>query len=541
VVFLKGYGTVDGPGTRRVDPTTDQFQIASVSKTFTAALLSQLLDRGQISSINSPLNAYLKRSQVPDWRGQPLTLRQLVTHSAGFEERGFGYFDHSRTGATATGHFLMGALPSIVRPPGTRVVYANVDPALVGAAIEDMTGQPLRQYMAERLFGPLGMTHSELNYAADGGPRLVKAFAGTQQIPGTFNNPFFAPTGSVQASAVDMAAFMNAMLGYRPDVLSPAALSYLTTRQFGNDPALDGLGMYWFLTKWGRYKIVEHAGGLQGVAAWVILIPERHTGVFIAWSGGAPPLDYGVLHDSFLLAALGPPTPPRDLSSPESLAQYAGRYRDERRPQTTPEVIGFLGDSVRTVRPDHGGLMIGAKGPFRQTAPGVFVEQAKPGRLGSVVVLRNGELLERVNYAKHVSALEDPETQQWIGLVSLLLTISAILSALWPKGWAKRPALIMGLAAASVPLALFLPGVDGGLSNALQHGDALRFDIVTAAMAAIALCGVALSVGVTRCAGPDWRGSCAARAATVHAVLVLAGAVGIVAVLLDWNFWKLLG
>lgn len=540
IVALKGYGYADRPGGRPVDPTRDQFQVASVSKTFTAALLAQLLDEGKLASIDDPANRHLRRARLPSWHGQEVTLRQLVTHSAGYEERGFGYFAHGRSATPASGDYLLKATPALVRAPGARVVYANIDPALVGAVLEDVTGETTQQLMTRRLFQPLGMTRSTLNYDPTGGPALVQPWAEGRPVTRDINAPFFAPTGAVQTTGADMAAYMAAMLGGRPDVLSPGAVRRLEAPLAANDAALDPLGMYWYLTRWGPARVVEHAGGLNGAAALVILVPERRLGVFIAWAGGAPPFSYGLLHDSFLSAALGPPPPPTAPPFKSDLSRFTGRYLEERRPHASPEVFFWVRDAT-TVSATREGLMIGDRGPFIERQPGVFVMKAEPGRQGDVVVIRGDEILQRTNYLRRVSGWTDPAVQLLVAQVAGALLLTGLLAGLWPKGWAKIPAFVAATATALVPIALMAPGPNGSAPIPdMQRGSSLRFDVVSLALLALCVSCVWLVYGLARGAGSNHGGGARARIAALHAAL-LTLAAGVLAVcLVTWRFTVLM-
>ncbi len=238
VLLNRGYGAADRPRGRAVDPNADQFLLASISKTFTAAAIAQLVEQGRIASLDDPANKYLKRVRLPSRDGKDVTLRELLTHSAGFEERGYGFARHGVTGIPASGDFVRSAVPALVRTPGTRIVYANIDPPILGMVIEDITGRTLQAYLAQHVFAPLGMRHTVLNYAADGGPSLVQEWSAAGFAPRVLNAPFFAPTGSVQTTGADMAVYMAAMFGAAPRVLTPSMIARLWTPLMRNDAAL---------------------------------------------------------------------------------------------------------------------------------------------------------------------------------------------------------------------------------------------------------------------------------------------------------------
>lgn len=531
---VRGYGTIDGPGSRAVDPARDQFQIASVSKTFTAAALAQLIAQADIQSLDTPVNDVLTRTRLPGNRGAAITFRDLVTHTAGFEERGFGFFDHRAGAAPASGARLLERLPAYVRPRGDLAVYANFDPILVGAAIEDKTGATFQTVLQRQLFAPLAMASTTLNYDPTGGPSLVSGYAGARKISHAFNAPMFAPTGSVQTTGADMVRFMEAMLGRRPDVISPAALDLLTRPAFTNDPALDPIAMFWTRSSWGAAPILEHAGGLPGVGAWLILAPEQGVGVFIAWAGGAPPFDYSALRDGALSAALGPrPRQPLTAIAPPP-ASAAGRYLEERRPRTTPEVIFGL-DAVKTVTVTPAGLVVSGKGPYVQTAPGVFEREVGAEQGRDVLVLRDGLLRTRLGAARKVEGIADPAVQRAVLAIGGVLALTGFAAAFWPRT-RVRPLAILGACAPLVGVAaLFAPSPSGrGLVELMQSGEVLRFHVLAGVMAVSALIGGAL-VARALAPAPLRAQSIAGRVARGHAAILALGLFAVAAVLWMWR------
>jgi CubicO group peptidase (beta-lactamase class C family) len=537
VVLSAGYGVADGPGGRPVDPVRDRFQIASVSKTFTGALLAQLTGEGLIASLSDPAQTYIRRVKLPERNGRKPTLAQLASHSAGFEERGFGYFAHEAVRIPADPAYISRAMPALVRDPGEKSVYANIDPAIVGVALEDITGKPLRELMAERLFRPLGMTSTELSYAEAGSPDLVQAYQGATRISPVHNAPFFAPTGSVETTGKDMGAWLLAMLGHRSDVLPTEQLALLASPLARNHPALDGIGVYWMLTRWGEVSVLEHAGGLRGVGAWVILIPGRDVGVFVAWAGGAPSFDYGAIHDSFLQAAAGP-LPPAVWTPSSDLAALAGRYWDERRPHVTAEVL-FALDGVQTVRVEDQAIWIGARGPFRPIGENVFRLDAPAGRLGETIAFEDGRLLQRTSYSKRVSGWDDPGVQSTAFNLAIGLCLTGVLAVFWPlpRG---RLAAIGGAGCAAIVLgALYLGGGIGAFIEEMQAGSSLRFVLIAGASLGMGLCCAFLSWSLMRQLQAMPGRSLRIGVGLVHACSVAFALIVAFAILLGWRVLEL--
>lgn len=532
VALLRRYGFGDKAARTPIAPPRDRFLIASTTKTFTATAIALLVRDGRIASLDDPANKYLKRLQLPDGFGRAVTLRQLLTHSAGYEERGFGVGNHDDLTAPATAGYVRAHLPAIVRPPGSRIVYANIDPAILGMVVEDITGMTMRDFVATRILRPLGMADTELAYARAATDRLVRPYVGDQPQPFEINAPFYAPTGSIHTTAADMAKYLNAQLGHAPAVLPPAVLAPLHAAQARNAAALDPLAMAFFVSRWNDATIVGHAGGFSGFSADMYLVPQRDIGVFYVWAGSpgpgrGAPLDYGRLQASFLTLTLGRYRPPAPLAVQPDPSAFVGRYWDERRPQTNFEAIVAAG-AVQTVAPAPGNrLTINGKGPYYAFAPGAYTMVGDDGRPGNVVVFDGDQLLQRVGYARRVSGFGDPETQTMLAFGAVVVLASGLLGAIWMRGRARWIAPLTGLAALVVPLALF--ALPPGLEPSIIAGDMTPFWLLRAALVVVVLLAA-------------WLGWTLARARPGIVVRVHAALIGIAAVVLivPFAFFRLI-
>lgn len=524
VVAIRGYGKPDPKATRSVDPVRDYFQIASVSKTFAGLLLLDLVRTGEMPSLDTPAKAVLKRVQLPAMDGQPILLRHLLTHSAGFEERGFGYFDVSRMAVPATGADIRAVLPAQVRRVGSASVYANISAPLVAMAIEDATGRSYGDLLAERLLRPVGMGATRLNLTGKATPGLVVPFApGGAEIPRSFNAPFFAPTGSIETTAPDMARYMLAMLGEGSAPLPPELRRLATTALASNGPGLDSIGAFWFLSRWGSEPTFEHAGGLPGVASTLVIVPDQRLGLFVAWTASAPPLGYGEIRDSFLAQFLGQPA--RTVGIGGSDPGIEGRYWTERRPHSTAEVLFFLG-AVSEVTRTADGIAINGK-PVTRIAPGLYEEQAAPGRAPTRWLFRDGEMRERVGIARKVSGIADPLVQLVLAAVGLVLALTGLFATIWARGPSRWAAPLAGLAAGGVPAIVFASGGPEAIADAMQHGNTLPFTLAGFITVILLLSGLALFVLAIR--------QPARVLVRLHLALVAAGALMLGGMLAFWH------
>ena len=166
IILAKGYGYSDYGRRIPVDPETSGFMTGSISKTFIATAIGQLVDRGAIASLDDPVNRYLRRVQLPGERGVQVTIRDLLTHRAGFEDVAFGSgLSEGRTvPVPLSAAEIRQHLPELVMEPGEASVYSNWGFAMLGFLIEDLSGERLDTYLRKHIWAPLGMHHTGILY-----------------------------------------------------------------------------------------------------------------------------------------------------------------------------------------------------------------------------------------------------------------------------------------------------------------------------------------------------------------------------------------
>ena len=156
VVTTRGYGWADtgasGGKPVAVDPQTSLFRVASISKIPTSIAAMQLVEQGKVD-LDADISAYLD-FEIERRFDEPLTLRHLLTHSAGFEEHG------SLTPTTDLEAYVKNDPPAQVFAPGTTPGYSNYGMALAGYIVQRVSGQPFETYVREHVLEPAGMTTS---------------------------------------------------------------------------------------------------------------------------------------------------------------------------------------------------------------------------------------------------------------------------------------------------------------------------------------------------------------------------------------------
>ena len=287
VVTTRGYGWADtgasGGQPVAVDPQTSLFRLASISKIPTSIAAMQLVEQGKVD-LDTDISAYLD-FEIERRFDEPLTLRHLLTHSAGFEEHG------SLTPTTDLEAYVKNDPPAQVFAPGTTPGYSNYGMALAGYIVQRVSGQPFETYVREHVLEPAGMTTSTYEQplpaglAGSLGPGHTSAGEEVSfELMGDF------PAGSLTVSAPDFAAFMNAQLSRSPKLLREETWEQMWSpglgeERLGNRAKAGEMGLGYFdLSRHGQ-RVVGHGGDIPGWHSQFELYPEEKTGIFISYNG----------------------------------------------------------------------------------------------------------------------------------------------------------------------------------------------------------------------------------------------------------------
>ena len=288
VVTTRGYGWADagasGGQPVAVDPQTSLFRVASISKIPTSIAAMQLVEQRKVD-LDADISAYLD-FEIERRFDEPLTLRHLLTHSAGFEES--MRIAQNETDLEA---YVKTNPPVQVFAPGTTPGYSNYGMALAGYIVQRVSGQPFETYVREHVLEPAGMTTSTYEQPLPAGlaGSLGPGYTSTgEKIPFELMGDF--PAGSLTVSAPDFAAFMNAQLSRSPKLLREKTWEQMWSPGLGEDKLGNrakagemGLG-YFDLSRHGR-RVVGHGGDIQGWHSQFELYPEEKTGIFISYNG----------------------------------------------------------------------------------------------------------------------------------------------------------------------------------------------------------------------------------------------------------------
>ena len=375
VVLAKGYGYADVERKIPFDPESTVIRIASVSKLFTGTAVLQLVER-KVLDMHQDINTYLTRFKVENWPGKPITLHHLLTHSAGFDERGIAKSAWTQESQIPLGDFLATRLPRRICPPGEVYMYSNFSNALAGFVVEEVTHEDYADYVRHKILEPLGMGRSDYRLRQELQPLLAQCYAhdgaGYRHIPFDFINDY--PGGQMLSTGKDMAKFMIAHLqlgrfaGKR--ILNEESATAMHTVQFTHHRELEHAVWYSFGILPARAQTaLVHDGGYTGVGSRLCLCPESRIGLFMACN-----IMDGALIDEVtpMLLDLFIPAAPQDSTKyplttlpqyDRDIAEFAGTYRFSRYTHDGFEkagvLIGMTGPEMSVGRNEEGMILMG--------------------------------------------------------------------------------------------------------------------------------------------------------------------------------------
>ncbi len=450
--FAKGYGDADRQHGKLVSATTTLFRVGSVSKLFTWTAVMQLAEQGKVN-LHADVNTYLKTFHIPATYPQPITLAHLLTHSAGFEDRGTGIFAPTTSALKPLGQWLAENMPARVRPPGELTAYSNYGAALAGYIVEQVSGMPFKQYIEQHLFQPLDMRHSTFRQPVPGelAADLSQGYTHTNGIyrPDPFEAVQVAPAGSMSTTAADLANFMIAHLqNGRLDtqrILQEATVKDMHMQHFTNDPHVSGMAYGFYEQNLNNQRLLVHGGDTILFHSLLALLPEHNVGVFVSYNsaGGGSARDtlLQAFLDHYFPASKGAiPQPPAGFAG--RISQISGNYWPTRRSYTTYEKLGMLISTVSVSDGGNGRLLISLGGQtmtFVEVAPWVFHQVDGPGSVvfrpdhEGIVMLIGNIPIEAFN---KVAWYDAPNVHVLLVVACVLLFLSALL--LWPLGFVRR-------------------------------------------------------------------------------------------------------
>ncbi len=297
------HGVVRTGGGREVTPDT-AFPTGSISKSFTALAVMQLVERGRLD-LDAGIGHHLA-----GFSGRPagvVTIRQLLSHTSGFSTLQGNTSHPDATGSADELARRVDRLAAVTpaAAPGAQWEYSNANYAVLGRLVEVVSGQAFQAYVATHILEPVGMAHS---FVADGEVHPAMAtghtpwFGGTRPLPTGTTERGTAPQGGIVATAGDLARYLLVMMNGEDDVLSAAGKA-LMMRPAGAASPFYGFG--WSVDP--DSGSVWHSGSVPGVETLATMVPAEGSGVVVLVNRGSG-VGFGEtarLRDGITAAALG--------------------------------------------------------------------------------------------------------------------------------------------------------------------------------------------------------------------------------------------
>ncbi|WP_223830404.1 serine hydrolase domain-containing protein [Nocardiopsis quinghaiensis] len=465
------HGYADLADETPMDHTVHTLPTGSVSKSFTAAAVLTLVEQGGID-LDEDVNTYLpEEARLPV---DGVTTHQLLTHTAGFEE----VVDFPSVEDTDL-HFTLEELfrtrkPEQLHEPGRFTAYSNHGSALAGYIVQEVSGVPFEEYVAQNVFTPLGMEGSEFLQVYDA--RESYEIPTFHLSDGGEAEPMHitpVPAGASVASTDDMARFMLALLGEGEidgeRVLPARVAEQMLASQHEVHPETADMGYGTYQWRGGDSPVIGHGGDLVGMHTAYVLIPGIDAGMFVAVNGddtiaGNPLQDLRMTVAREFADTFDPQEPPTGRADTGAdtgadMGAYTGTYVTSRRAANGPAQIVPLFDNM-VVREVDGALsvsgMMALDDRWLPVGGGRFVAGNREDQL--VFMEEDGEAValavnsNPTHVYERTTLLTNPVTHGVVAAAGLLVLFTAFLHFRRPR---DRFTLVARVLAALTALSCF--------------------------------------------------------------------------------------
>jgi CubicO group peptidase (beta-lactamase class C family) len=453
VIFAKGYGYADVEKRKPVDAERTMFRPGSISKLFTWTAVMQLVEAGKLD-LDRDVNEYLD-FKIPPRSDGPITLRDIMTHTPGFEEQIKALIVSDPKQLVPLKVYAEERTPARIFKAGSTPAYSNYATALAGYIVQRVSGQPFDDYIDAHLFKPLEMTHATFRqplpaaFQAD----MSKGYALASQPPKPYEIVVAAPAGSLAASGVDMAHFMIAHLEggeyHGARILGAETLKMMHETPRDMIPPLNRMMLGFYEQNYNGHRIISHGGDTVYMHSYLHLLLDDHVGLFVSLNSqgreGAAGAIRGALFDDFLDRYFPGKPDTRSVDAKTAAAHaklMAGYYESSRRPEMSfMSILSFFSPFKLSVGKDN--LLTapsfkgrnGAQRYYREVAPFVWRDVNSGWRLAAKVA--DGRV-QRFSFDE-ISPFTVYEPSRWwrspawlLPAVEFAFTALLLTTLLWP-------------------------------------------------------------------------------------------------------------
>jgi CubicO group peptidase (beta-lactamase class C family) len=289
VLTQRGFGYADVAKRIPVDPVRTLFRPGSVAKLFTWTAVMQQVEEGRIN-LDADINTYID-FKIPARAGKPITMRQLMTHSAGFEDHAKDIMFYDPANIRPLDGYLKSWVPKRIYDAGTTPAYSNYSTALAGYAVQRVSGIPLETYIEKRIFAPLGMTSSTFRQPLPAAlaPRMALGYNRASAPPARFELVGPWPAGSLSSNGADMGNFMIAHLQNGAfegnSILRPETARMMHDTPLTIVPPLNRMELGFFETNINGRQVIGHLGDSQTFHTALHLFLADNVGLYVSMNG----------------------------------------------------------------------------------------------------------------------------------------------------------------------------------------------------------------------------------------------------------------
>ena len=284
ILTSRGYGFADVAKRKRVDPHTTLFRPGSISKLFTWTAVMQQVQAGKLN-LDEDVNKYLD-FKIPPKDGKPVTLRNIMTHTSGFEEQVKDLIAIDQKKYVPYDQILKRWVPKRVYDPGTTPAYSNWATALAGYIVSRVSGEPFEQYIQNHVIAPAGMKLATFQQPL---PANLKPYMAEGYQPGSdkaygYEYVGVGPAGSLAASGDDMGRFMIAHLASPSPLLNPQTKALMHTTANDPIPGLQKMSLGFYQSDINGHRVDSHGGDTVAFHSDLHLFLNDGVGLFVSFN-----------------------------------------------------------------------------------------------------------------------------------------------------------------------------------------------------------------------------------------------------------------
>lgn len=448
----KGYGYADVAKKRPVTSDT-MFRIGSIGKLFTWTAVMQLVEAHKID-LDSDVNDYLD-FKIPGGFGKPITMRELMQHTAGFEDEAKYIFVDGPGHLMPLDKFLKENAPARIFPPGETPAYSNYGATLAGYIVQRVSGEPYEAYVQHHIFAPLGMNHSTVYQpppAALAGD-VSQGYKLGSEPPKPYEFGNVRAAGVSANSGADMGRFMLAHLNDGRlgsfQLLQPATAELMHRQSFQATPPLPGFALGFYHEDRNGHDVIAHEGDVNWMHSNLELVLDQHVGFFISLNSlgkdGAAGAIRNAVYNEFMDRYYPAPQLGPELTFSRARtdgALLAGDYQLSRRIQTTVLSFVYLMGQTKITQAADGVLTVGgistlggAPKHWREIGPYLWRDTSGSDRMAAKVV--DGKVravwFDETVPAFVLQPVPPSQDKAWIlPLLGASVALLVVLTVSWP-------------------------------------------------------------------------------------------------------------